>query len=147
MSESSEHRDIVILMARELQEQCPDVLMETDLQMRPGDPVPPIIGKHRPDIYAYRKDASFYLVGEVKIARDLENKHTYSQLTSFTQHLESKLSGCFVLGIPGEKADRAKTILRFLRQGLNLSKVDLKIFDGCDYWILDKKEGIKWHLS
>lgn len=147
MSESSEHRDLVMLMACQLQYQYPDIVMQIDMQIMPGDHVPRLINKHRPDIYAYRKDGSFYLIGEAKTAHDLDNKHTHSQLTSFTQYLESKPSGCFVLAVSGEKADRAKTILRFIRQELNLSKIDLQVFDGCDCWALDNKEGVQWHLS
>ncbi len=147
MSESSEHRDLVMLMACELRTLYPNIVMTTDVQMKPGEPIPPVIDGHRPDIYAHYKDESFCLIGEAKTVCDLENKHTYSQITSFVQHLESRLSGCFILGISGEKADRAKTLLRFIHKKLGLLKTSLQVFDGCDYWTLDRKEGMRWHLS
>ncbi len=147
MSESNEHRGLVLLMAYQLQFQYPNILVETDLQMEPGESVPRIINGHRPDIYAYSKDKSFCIIGEAKTGTDLDNKHTHAQITSFTRHLEAKYQGIFVLGISGRKADRAKTLLRFLCKEQGLAKTSLRVFDGCDYWTLDKKEGVQWHLS
>lgn len=136
-----------MLMARQLQAQHPDILLQTDLQIKPGESVPRLINGHRPDIYAYRKDGSFCLIGEAKTVAGLDNKHTYTQMVSFVRYLEDNYQGILILGVSGEKANRAKTLLRFIHQKLGLAKTSLQVFDGCDYWILDKKEGMQWHLS
>lgn len=146
MSESNKHRDLVILMAHELQAQYPDIVMETDLQIEPGEPVPRIINAHRPDIYAYNKESNFCMIGEAKIT-NLNHKHTYIQITSFVSYLETKHQSIFILGVSGEKADEARTLLRFIHKELGLAKTNLQVFDGCDYWTLDRKEGMRWHLS
>ncbi len=138
---------MVMLMARQLQAQYHDILVETDLQTTPGQPVPPIIDGYRPDIYAYNGVNNFYLIGEAKTRTGLNLEHTYIQISSFACYLEAKHQGTFVLGICGEKADSAKTLLRFLRKKLSLTKTILRVFDGCDYWELDKTDGVQWHLS
>jgi len=147
MSESSEHRDIIALMACGLQIRYPNLMLETDLQIRPGDPVPQIIDGHRPDICARDNAKQFFLIGEAKTDAHLYHRHTHAQITSFVRHLESKRSGVFVLGVIGAKSDGAKTLLRFIHSELGLVNTSLQVFDGCDYWTLDKQGGIQWHLS
>lgn len=146
MSESSEHFDLVTLMARKLTLQYPDVVMETDLQTHPGEAVPRIINGHRPDIYAYLKDGDFCLVGEAKTMAGLDNDHTYSQVTSFVSYLETKSRGIFVLGVLGEKANKAKTLLRFIACELEIATTTMQVFDGLDFWKLDKENEYQWHL-
>lgn len=147
MSESSEHRALIVSMARKLIAQYPDFAMNTDLQMRPGEAMPPMVNEYRPDIYAYNKGKSYCIIGEAKTVPDLENNHTHLQMKSFLHHLESMPEGIFILGVSGEKADRAKTLLRFLFNDLALATTKLQVFDGCDYWTLDEKGGVLWHLS
>ena len=147
MSESNEHRELVMLMAWKLQARHSNVLVEIDAQMHPGETVPRIINGRRPDIFAYTKDAKFFVIGEAKTVAGLDNKHTYTQMASFVGYLEAMHQGTFVLGISGEKANSAKTMLRFLRKELSLTKTSLQVFDGCDFWTLDKREGVLWHLG
>ena len=147
MSESSEHRDLVVLMADGLRAKYPGAVIETDLQERPGDPVPPPIDGRRPDIYAHDKKKKLYVIGEAKTAADLDNKHTHAQIAAFVRYLEARGAGVFVLGVWGAKSDRAKTLLRFANIELELTTTRLQVFDGCDYWLLDPKGGIQWRLS
>ena len=145
MSESSEHRVLVELMACNLQERYPNAVIETDLQISPGDPVPQIINSHRPDIYAYDKAEKICVIGEAKVA-GLTSPHTQAQITSFVHHLEEMRSGIFILGAFGAKSNEAKTLLRFTRRRLELVNTRLQVFDGCDYWTLDNQGGKLWHL-
>ncbi|MDA8008844.1 MAG: hypothetical protein MPK75_03890 [Alphaproteobacteria bacterium] len=146
MSESSEHRNLVKLIALDLQERYPNAVIKADLQMKPGDPVPRIVNNYRPDVYAHDKAENFCIIGEAK-ASGLGSKHTHAQITSFILHLEEKRSGVFILGAFGAKSNEAKTLLRFVRRELGLVNTSLQVFDGCDYWTLDSQGGKLWHLS
>ena len=147
MSESSEHRGLVVAMADYLVRQYPGIIVDKDVQIKPGDPLPQKIGEHRPDIYAYYMGNDFRVVGEAKTSNDLENSHSNKQISTFVTHLESNHRGIFLLGISGEKADRAKTLLRFLSKDMELKTTRLQIFDGFDYWMLDNEGGVRWLLN
>lgn len=147
MSESSEHLNLVTLMARRLALHYPNVAMENDLQTHPGESVPRIINGHRPDIYAYLKGGDFCIIGEAKTMAGLDNNHTYSQMISFVSYLETISKGIFVLGVSGEKSSRAKTLLRFVAHELRIVSTTAQVFDGLDFWTLDKENKPKWHLS
>ena len=147
MSESSEHRGLVVTMAEYLVRQYPGIIVDKDVQIKPGDPLPQMIGEYRPDIFAYYMGNDFRVVGEAKTSNDIENSHSQKQFLTFVTHLESKHGGIFLLGVPGEKADRAKTVLRFLSKDMVLKRTSLQIFDGFDYWMLDKEGGVRWLLN
>lgn len=147
MSESNEHRNLIISMSIHIALKFPGSIITTDIQDRPGDPIPDLIDGFRPDIYAENGDRKSYIVGEAKTAQDLENTHSNSQLCSFANYLEDKEIGTLLLGISGEKADRAKTLLRFLYRELNITHTKFQIFDGLDFWTLNGKDENQWLLD
>ena len=147
MSESDEHRCLVISMANTLMVNNPNLVILTDLQKHPGDTTTPKIGNYKPDIYAYAKNRSFHVVAEAKTGDDLDTIHSRAQVGTFLSHLESLNAGRFILGVSGNAADGAKTMLKFTSYTMGLQKVELKVFDGLDYWRLDYKGGTGWHLN
>ena len=50
MSESDEHRMLVLKMVEHIQIEYPLIRLEKDIQARPGDSIPPVINGHRPDV-------------------------------------------------------------------------------------------------
>ena len=134
------------MMASSLQERYPNAVIDTDLQISPGDPVPQIINNHRPDVYAYDKAENICVIGEVKVA-GLMSKHTQAQITSFVRYLEERRSGVLIVGAFGAKSNGAKTLLRFARRELEPANTSFQVFDGCYYWTLDNQGGKLWHLS
>ena len=142
MSESKEHRELVMRLARDLATRYPTVSLTTDIQEKPGDSTPGLISGYRPDIYASVKSQGLCIICEAKTTNDLDNSHTNLQLRSFSAYLETHSRGLLVLGISGEGADRAKTILRFMAKELSPKVTTLQLFDGLDYWELRQT----WHL-
>ena len=48
-------------------------------------PLPPSIGRHRPDIIGYRFESRSVCIGEAKTGRDLRSDRTKTQLIDFSQ--------------------------------------------------------------
>lgn len=147
MSESEEHRNLVRQVACALTQLFSGISIVVDFQLVPGHPVPPVIGGHRPDLYGTVLSTKTLVVAEAKTDFDLDNRHTYSQVSTFIEYLELKGGGLFVLSVTGRRADRAKTVLRFIYRQKRVSQTNLSVFDGIDFWYLDPTEGTKWHLS
>lgn len=133
MSESNEHRDLVLKMTEILQQRYPRFRLVSDIRLSlGGQDIPPIIDSRRPDIFAQRQEA--VLIGEAKTFQDLETKRSEAQINAFIQHVE-KHGGCFILGVYGDgAANRAKTILRFASKRFPLKQCQLEVFDGMDCW-------------
>lgn len=147
MSQSDEHRVLVLHAVDALIRRHPSVTITADLQASPGDPVPPLIEGFRPDIYAWLPRTDSLIIAEAKTHRDIWNSHTRSQASSFIAHIEKTAGGQFILCAWGHNADRAKTLLRFLMRELRPSRVSAQVFDGCDFWTLDADNGVLWHLD
>lgn len=133
-------------MAKEIIARYPQASLTIDVQDKPGDCTPDTIDGYKPDIYASVKGEGFHIICEAKTSIDLDNSHTNSQLRSFSAYLEKRVRGLLILGISGDGADRAKTILRFMSQELSPKVTTLQLFDGLDYWELRQTKGSMWHL-
>lgn len=147
MSQSEQHRNLVIQVVKVLESRYPLMSFIADVQQKPGAEVPPIINGFRPDVYARDKTGSSVVIAEAKTDKDLDNKHTDNQIESFINYLEQTRNGFFILSATGYGANRAKTLLRFVRQITHITTTTIGVFDGCDFWLLDSGDGGTWHLS
>ena len=146
MSQSKAHRTLVKGTVDVLSSRFTNISMLVDLQQKPGDEVPPKIGRFRPDVYATRKREHFIVIAEAKTDGDIDNQHTHDQVISFIKYLNQSETSLFILAVTGYGADRARTFLRFIRKELQVVSAEIEVFDGCDFWRLDSKEGVNWHL-
>ena len=124
----------------------------TDLLNVPGDPVPPLIGGHRPDIIARCTIACRRLViAEAKTDGDIDNRHTRSQIDAFVDYLDAMTTdtgiGTFILAVNGHVAASASTLLRFSCRQRVSSRLHIKLFDGLDFWTLGPLGALPWRLS
>ena len=143
MSESDEHRSLVLGVRDELCALYPGGLTLIDFQRMPGDEVPPLIGGFRPDVFIRNSDTT--IIADAKTASDLGRVHTYDQVASFINYLETTSAGVFVLSVTGPCADLAKTVLRFVSHETKVAGVRVGVFDECDLWLLDPN-GVTWHV-
>lgn len=146
MSQSEEHKELVLLLAENLESSYPGIRAITDVSAVTGEIVPPVISTYRPDLYAETTSDNPVVIGEAKTEIDLRNKHTYDQLSTFVTYLESRENGLFVLAVSGYVANQAKTYMRFVCQELNIKSTIIFIFDGFDFWQLDQVGLRLWHL-
>lgn len=150
MSQSDAHRELVIATAQAIQQRHPTIRVTTDLLRAPGDPIPPLIRGHRPDIIAQSRPACLELViAEAKTDGDIDNRHTRSQIGAFVDHLIAMPSGTgtFILAVNGQVADNARTFLRFCCRQRVSSRLHIKLFDGLDFWTLGPLGAPLWRLS
>ena len=138
------HRLLVAQAAKAIEGRHPGLSMVTDPRLRTGDPLPCLIGGHRPDIYGCT--SGFVAIAEAKTDNDIDNAHTYSQLSAFIGYLENTPSALFVFAVTGPRADQAKTVLRFLESSRR-SLIPVAVYDECDFWFLDRGGAMTWRLG
>lgn len=143
MSESEQHRDLVLAVRDRLSVVYANASIVIDIQSTPGTELPPKIAGFRPDVFI-RKDAQT-AIAEAKTGADLDRAHTHDQVNSFLAYLEASSNGLLVLSVTGRFADRAKTMLRFIRLEARPSRTRLAVFDQCDLWLL-QPDGMTWRL-
>ena len=147
MSQSDLHRNLVLRVAEEIKSRYPQIAVVVDVQKIPGDPVPPLIGGFRPDVYAETQTAcAIVVIAEAKTDNDINNRHTREQVSAFIRHLEEKPNGRFIFSVTDVGANRAKTVLRFMHQEMRTVGTELSVFDQLDLWSLDLESGVLWHL-
>ena len=146
MSQSNKHRELVLHLAKITKIRYPSANPITDCQLKPGDEVPPMIGRYRPDMYAERTDCSPVIIGEAKTDYDLDSEHSFMQVRFFLSYLEQRDHGVFVLSVSGTSDDKAKTFMRFIVQELKLVNTRIEVFDSFDIWHLDLTGRRKWRL-
>ena len=150
MSQSELHCLLVATAAEAIRELHPEMRLTLDIQESPGDPVPSLINGHRPDILGLCTDVPPRLViADAKTDGDIDNLHTYSQIDAFLMHLEAMQSGIgtFILAVNGQAADKARGFLRLNCRHRVTSRLQVKIYDGLDFWTLTPPGGEPWHLS
>ena len=150
MSQSEMHRRLVVNAAKAILQQHPGMRLTLDVQKAPGDPVPSPINGHRPDIAGLNTGACLrVLIAEAKTDADIDNNHTRSQLDAYLRHLDSIKSGIgiFIMAVNGEAADTARGLLKFHCRDQVSSCLQVKVFDGLDFWTLGPPGGELWRLS
>ena len=147
LSQSELHRSMVQVLAMELTALLPNLTFIVDVQEMPGDAVPPLLGGFRPDVVGVGKGIQIEVVAEAKTNFDLESPRSHAQILAFLDYLGSQQKGLFVLSVTGGRADRAKTMLRFLYIHSPIANVEVTIYDGQDFWILEPKRCMKWRLG
>ncbi len=147
MSQSDEHRLLVLQLSEALTARHPGISAVVDVQAAPGDTVPPLLGGHRPDLYARLPDSGALIIGEAKTTGDIDNEHTCSQIRAFIAHLDQNQESRLILATTGQGADSAKTLLRFMQMEDGRSKTRIQVFDTCDFWTLDSRTGVLWLLD
>ena len=147
MSQSDEHRSLVMEAERILTDLSPNLPLLVDLQQTPGDSLPPMISGYRPDVYGIKASENFALIGEAKTRSDLRKPRTFRQILSFATYLKRRNKSLLLLAVPPETADQVKTLLWFTRRQVQPRSTHFIIFDGLDLWHLRPTEGLRWRLS
>lgn len=149
MSESNEHRKLVINMAKKLQAMNSSAQIMADISQCDYWETPPTVGGLRPDIYVSEHQFGRLIICEAKTWPDLRTARSEHQIVTFLLYLDGlEVPGCFTLGVYGhEISSRGKAALEILSTQNDIKKCCIQIYDGLDYWRYEqKKEGRQWHL-
>lgn len=151
MSQSEQHRRLIITTVLAIEQRYPKMEIISDLIHNPGEsePIPQPIGDYRPDIFAWSDRTSAQVViAEAKTNHDIHRKHTCDQISAFIDYLDSlrRYTGTFILSVNGQVAGQAGTMLNFNFRQRVTSRLDIKLFDGQDFWILGPPGETPWCL-
>lgn len=153
MSETDEHRDLVERMAKKLNALDKDLRVAVDLPGEVDYHRPPKISGFVPDVYASSRVTGAKYICEAKVLRRSENglsldPRSLEQIGAFIECINQSSLGLFVFGVYGNSsACFAKSLLRSFLKEKKISAEKVQIFDGCDYWHPEQKEGVViWHL-
>lgn len=144
MAEGDVRRQLVRLLSGHIAVSSPEVWARfvdgVSLDDRLG--VPPVLGVHRPDIYAVVRGTRHTIIGEAKTANDIDNDHTKRQLAAYFEHLGAGDTGEIWMAVPLISAGVAHRVCRVVRQGLGISTVPFTITG----WLFGPKPLVEtWH--
>ena len=149
MSESDEHRNLVLMTARAILVRNPNFQVTTDLTSFPGNAIPPMISGYRPDVFARcQTQPTGLIIAEAKTDCDVENAHTRSQIKTFVSYLSARPHGTstFILAVSGRVADISRRMLDFTCRDCVSYNLAIQLFDGLDFWNLGPPETPSWRL-
>ena len=145
MSESEEHRTLVIEMAKKICSISPTIYVKADLPITYGYHKPSKVQNHRPDVYGVHPETNARYIAEAKTYSDIETDRSTEQIREFIEHVCQHPSGLFILGALGNGARVAKSKLRFLIEKYEFDRGVVCVYDGLDHWILTDKGHYVWH--
>jgi len=88
---------------------------------------PPQLELVRPDLYARENESRHVVIGEAKIATDIENDHTALQLATYFEHLAGEQSSELIIAVPYLSAGLAYRICRSLRRKVACEQIPFEI--------------------
>jgi len=114
---SSAHEELVQMILKWIDQKCPspDAQVHFDTVGILGNSKPRKIGGYIPDVFCSIPSTGHTIVGDAKTPKDLETRHSRTQLESFANYLaENCSSGELVVATRFEWAPCARRILRGL---------------------------------
>jgi hypothetical protein len=88
---------------------------------------PPQLASVRPDLYARDWRSTRVIIGEAKIAEDLENPHTHLQLACYFSHLGGLSAGEVLVLVPYLAAGTAYRLCRAARRRAGSDHVPFEV--------------------
>ena len=106
-----------------------DLALYSECSLMDQFPVPPIIDKYRPDVYAKEVGGERLIIGEAKTPKDLETERSLEQITSFVKHLANAGNGILILAVPWYMTPAANNILRSIKNKFNVDNVTFSVLE------------------
>jgi hypothetical protein len=127
MSESVQHNSLVEAIAKWIQKNICDkenICLLIDSGLTPSIKRPKPINGHVPDILAESMTSTkWIIIGEAKIARDLDSTRSEVQIKSFLESCSFYEEAIFVLAVPWDTTRYAKSLLKIFKKDMNLERV------------------------
>jgi hypothetical protein len=132
MAESSIHTTLVKLLAKWITELLPSEdssHMLVDALENPSQKKPPKLYEFVPDIFVPNVYYYTFIIGEAKIATDIDNKHTEEQLTAFLQKCSECNNALLVLAVPWHKVRLARSVIKYCKKKIGLDAVETEVIE------------------
>ncbi|MGA8610697.1 MAG: hypothetical protein WB760_03065 [Xanthobacteraceae bacterium] len=82
-----------------------------------GPNQPPMIGGHKPDVFAQDVPETFRVIGEAKTPNDFKDDRSMRQIAAFLDHLALYPNTSFYLAVPWFLKQRARNVVHELKNG------------------------------
>jgi hypothetical protein len=117
--ESAQHIKLVerLLATVHVQHQTKQGIMVLADHRSYGVNQPPMIGGHKPDVFAQDVPETFRIIGEAKTPKDFEEDRSMRQIKAFLDHLALYPNSSFYLAVPWLLQPRANNVIRGLKNG------------------------------
>jgi hypothetical protein len=123
--EGDSHRELVRLLSRRISGDAPHAWASFIdggcADARAG--IPPILGVHRPDVYAVDRQSRRTIIGEAKTADDIDNNHTRRQLAAYFEHLAQSPAGEIWMAVPLMSGGTAHRVCRAVRTSIGATQI------------------------
>jgi hypothetical protein len=126
LAESSKHSALVQIIIGYIGREHAQIAalgVVTDLSSPLHAEKPSRIGGFVPDVYAFDAPLTTVIIGEAKTFTDLETERSRKQITAFLSFLGQQPHGIFILAVPWQAKQRARSIIKMLRAESNASSV------------------------
>jgi hypothetical protein len=90
---------------------------------------PPKVYEFVPDVYVMNAPHYGLIIGEAKIAEDLENKHTVEQINAFLRKCTEFEKSILVLAVPWHTVRLAEAIVKDCKRKIKAEKVETIILE------------------
>lgn len=119
MAESDLHKELVNVMYRWITRVWFDgdsspVLVD-DADANTGPP-PPLVLRHRPDVFGQLPGSTGVIIGEAKTPGDLETPRSQDQLSAYLRYCADRADSCLVVAVPWTHEVSARALLRSIKQ-------------------------------
>jgi hypothetical protein len=142
--EGDAHRELVRLLSRRIAGDAPGAWASfidgIHFDARAG--IPPLLGDHRPDVYAVERLSRRTIIGEAKTADDIDNGHTRRQLAAYFEHLAQGSAGEVWMAVPMMSGGAAHRVCRAARASVGADQIPFVITG----WLFGPKPVVEtWH--
>jgi len=100
-----------------------------DLPENPPSKKPPVINNFIPDVFVPDSSGTAFIIGEAKTARDVENRHTKSQLEAFLHRCSLANNSILIMAVPWDLVRCAKSFLQKLKIQNKVYNVEIIVLE------------------
>jgi len=132
MPESSVHTNLVKLLAQWIIELLPPedsshILI--DIPENSPQKKPPKLYEFVPDVFVSNTNCYTFIIGEAKVATDIDNNHTIEQLTAFLRKCAESNNSLLVMAVPWHAFRLATWVIRHCKKKAGLEAVETRVID------------------
>jgi hypothetical protein len=95
---------------------------------------PPRIGHSIPDVYVSPLKGKGVIIGEAKTSNDIDNQHTYDQMTDYLRRCVQFKDSVLVIAVAWDMVPLMETIIKQLQKNLRADNVRVELIEQLSPW-------------